>query len=173
DLCPIAAHHLSSALPRRPPRSTLFPYTTLFRSTVQLEDVLAGIGMRRRKEQRQPRIDRILLCVEEACESRVPGLGKLPQHHGRELRHLRAGDAHDADAAASGWRCRGYDGVRASHVERLARLPPEPVGKEAVRAERAGSRDSTARPRSPPAQRRAAPPALSRASPPRPPRSGG
>src|SRR5256885_12306438 len=27
---------------RRPPRSTLFPYTTLFRSSVTLEDVVCG-----------------------------------------------------------------------------------------------------------------------------------
>src|SRR2546430_12468814 len=30
---------------RRPPRSTLFPYTTLFRSFIQAEDELAAIGM--------------------------------------------------------------------------------------------------------------------------------
>src|SRR3712207_8878058 len=32
---------------RRPPRSTLFPYTTLFRS----EDRLAGLGLRQRRRE--------------------------------------------------------------------------------------------------------------------------
>src|SRR3712207_9172198 len=30
---------------RRPPRSTLFPYTTLFRSTVELADDRGGLGV--------------------------------------------------------------------------------------------------------------------------------
>src|SRR3982750_4963177 len=32
---------------RRPPRSTLFPYTTLFRSVVLREEVRSGVGRRR------------------------------------------------------------------------------------------------------------------------------
>src|SRR3989449_2394518 len=37
---------------RRPPRSTLFPYTTLFRSHGQGDDVAAGPGARGRLRQR-------------------------------------------------------------------------------------------------------------------------
>src|SRR3712207_8438967 len=37
---------------RRPPRSTLFPYTTLFRSALQ--DVGAGAPVRARKAAREP-----------------------------------------------------------------------------------------------------------------------
>src|SRR5258707_8296947 len=38
---------------RRPPRSTLFPYTTLFRSWADPVDALAGWGMRNRHFWRQ------------------------------------------------------------------------------------------------------------------------
>src|SRR3712207_7803034 len=31
---------------RRPPRSTLFPYTTLFRSLTEVDDMRRGIGLR-------------------------------------------------------------------------------------------------------------------------------
>src|SRR3712207_7607406 len=41
---------------RRPPRSTLFPYTTLFRSRVRPDEITVGEGgqpvQRRRREQR-------------------------------------------------------------------------------------------------------------------------
>src|SRR3712207_7852094 len=36
---------------RRPPRSTLFPYTTLFRSVLDVGRTLAGIPARRRPDQ--------------------------------------------------------------------------------------------------------------------------
>src|SRR3712207_8226149 len=44
---------------RRPPRSTLFPYTTLFRSEAQVDvavvrDVVARVGLRRRIEGTEP-----------------------------------------------------------------------------------------------------------------------
>src|SRR5690348_18122361 len=34
---------------RRPPRSTLFPYTTLFRSRLDAESASAGVGRRRQR----------------------------------------------------------------------------------------------------------------------------
>src|SRR2546430_12126075 len=40
---------------RRPPRSTLFPYTTLFRSLQQLLPVRAGPGGEQRLQLRAPR----------------------------------------------------------------------------------------------------------------------
>src|SRR5256885_12269122 len=39
---------------RRPPRSTLFPYTTLFRSLVNLRDASAGIRRQRQADQQMP-----------------------------------------------------------------------------------------------------------------------
>src|SRR3712207_7605285 len=36
---------------RRPPRSTLFPYTTLFRSVVERADEPLGVAVRERPEQ--------------------------------------------------------------------------------------------------------------------------
>src|SRR5688572_31253127 len=58
---------------RRPPRSTLFPYTTLFRSAVPVRGVdsqPAGAG------QEEPG-----LLAEGAA---VPGRGGVPAHAGRE-----------------------------------------------------------------------------------------
>ena len=39
--------------------------------SVQLEHVFAGVGMRRRKEQREPGIDRLALPIQEAREGRA------------------------------------------------------------------------------------------------------
>src|SRR3712207_8882942 len=39
---------------RRPPRSTLFPYTTLFRSGPRGADPLPGVGRRARPDRRVP-----------------------------------------------------------------------------------------------------------------------
>src|SRR5882762_4348653 len=44
---------------------------------VQLQDVLAGVGMRRGKEQRQARVDRLVLRVQKARKGHVAALGEL------------------------------------------------------------------------------------------------
>src|SRR2546429_2378280 len=41
---------------RRPPRSTLFPYTPLFRSTETVPDILARIVAHKRKELDAPKV---------------------------------------------------------------------------------------------------------------------
>src|SRR3712207_8602440 len=54
---------------RRPPRSTLFPYTTLFRSQTVLADRLRDHhGGVRRHDQRQQREDRLEDAVERGVE---------------------------------------------------------------------------------------------------------
>src|SRR3712207_7255162 len=53
---------------RRPPRSTLFPYPTLFRSVVQVEQpdavVLAGLGMPDRLAGQQVLVEPLLALAE-------------------------------------------------------------------------------------------------------------
>src|SRR2546421_8868866 len=56
---------------RRPPRSTLFPYTTLFRST--LGNVLVGVARRTRSlllELHIPRVGQPVTCPEPLQEER-------------------------------------------------------------------------------------------------------
>src|SRR3989454_7149625 len=43
---------------RRPPRSTLFPYTTLFRSGGLPPELAGDVRVGRRREQREKRLDR-------------------------------------------------------------------------------------------------------------------
>src|SRR2546430_6145288 len=43
---------------RRPPRSTLFPYTTLFRSLIRAVEPLVGLDLMRRRRPRAKREDR-------------------------------------------------------------------------------------------------------------------
>src|SRR3712207_7779518 len=68
---------------RRPPRSTLFPYTTLFRSRVVLELVLVGTEV---FEQR-PELGREELLLEQALERRalVGARGRAARRHLRLL----------------------------------------------------------------------------------------
>src|SRR2546430_2938953 len=62
---------------RRPPRSTLFPYTTLFRSRVRQAGGVAGRGEER------------LAAAEELAEDRdVAGHHREPRGHG--LQHRRS-----------------------------------------------------------------------------------
>src|SRR2546426_8173487 len=44
---------------RRPPRSTLFPYTTLFRSHAEVGHIPAPIGQHGLEERLEPRRDRV------------------------------------------------------------------------------------------------------------------
>src|SRR5258707_7787455 len=84
---------------RRPPRSTLFPYTTLFRSDVE-EDVLVGVLRLEEKELRDDQVGRDL--VDRADEeyhpfleqARVDVVGALAppallDHHGDQAQALR------------------------------------------------------------------------------------
>src|SRR2546430_14418603 len=79
---------------RRPPRSTLFPYTTLFRSEV----VLAGHGILHRFEFHTdpvPDAEPAPFADEAEFDTRRPDLGRL-RHHGHVDVHrssgLRCGD---------------------------------------------------------------------------------
>src|SRR3712207_8210270 len=60
---------------RRPPRSTLFPYTTLFRSHLPLLSVVVGQGeldrLRRRVEEQQERVVRDLLAARPGLRDGV------------------------------------------------------------------------------------------------------
>src|SRR2546422_6944243 len=62
---------------RRPPRSTLFPYTTLFRS---LESLLGEQGLE-------------LLFLQGACDTPHPGLN-APAHLGRDRKSTRLNSSH-------------------------------------------------------------------------------
>src|SRR5438270_9544144 len=62
---------------RRPPRSTLFPYTTLFRSVQQGQH--AGIGQRADfvKHRRPAVVEKCFQCVEVRCRR---GLERSEEH---------------------------------------------------------------------------------------------
>src|SRR5215204_7565450 len=65
---------------RRPPRSTLFPYTTLFRSPVH-----AGPRGDRSAEPDQRRVDRRLRPGEQARRPKAPGVPAGERHLAPEL----------------------------------------------------------------------------------------
>src|SRR2546421_7876872 len=54
---------------RRPPRSTLFPYTTLFRSAIPLHARHGGLRQQRRRARRQRRLQAALLRVADHVRS--------------------------------------------------------------------------------------------------------
>src|SRR5690606_41122601 len=81
--------------PRRPPRSTLFPYTSLFRSACS-EPVPLAIGL----------IDAYL---------------GWARGHGRMLGPLFA-EFHDPNSIVSGYRERALDDIRAAVREKFAEL---------------------------------------------------
>src|SRR3712207_9000937 len=68
---------------RRPPRSTLFPYTTLFRSELPLDGVHAQpVGQRGEDLQRLPRLLLLLLRREETQRAHVvQPVGELDDQH--------------------------------------------------------------------------------------------
>src|SRR2546425_8011697 len=78
---------------RRPPRSTLFPYTTLFRSHVQLLEQVEALDHAVVLEQPEPRADDRLV---ERGQGRVrPPLDRLEreqQQHRGETHRERDGD---------------------------------------------------------------------------------
>ncbi len=94
------------------------------RSTVavQLEHMLAGVGVRAREEERQAGIDRLLRGIEEARESRPARQRQLAEQHGGDLGYPRTRNAYDPDAASSRRGRRRHDGVGAAHAG--VRLPP-------------------------------------------------
>src|SRR3712207_8279720 len=62
---------------RRPPRSTLFPYTTLFRSLEILDQVALGTGLDRLEEVgvvlgdgKDDNLDLREFCADESCRDR-------------------------------------------------------------------------------------------------------
>src|SRR2546426_10705475 len=90
---------------RRPPRSTLFPYTTLFRSTVDAFDV---------DEQ------------AEAIGSPADGLGRETAIHARDPRQLEAGDVVGRQGRLDP--AERADGADAGEEQR--RRPGRPPGEE-------------------------------------------
>src|SRR2546427_12676463 len=69
---------------RRPPRSTLFPYTTLFRSTVAQPDLQPSCFLRRGRcrflcpKLCKGRSTNFLYCIDELCMGRLPMLCHRP-----------------------------------------------------------------------------------------------
>src|SRR3989441_11489028 len=106
---------------RRPPRSTLFPYTTLFRSRILLDDGLVSLGVTR--------------IVAPRVEGRVVDGGTLTSHKGMNLPGLHVSapaltekDREDAEhAAAAGAEYLGLSFVRRAEDlgELRALVPPD------------------------------------------------
>src|SRR3712207_8152525 len=81
---------------RRPPRSTLFPYTTLFRSTSRVKPPIAvstienarnGRRQTHRSTRRERRSERqVLRAQRRRCRRKAPGVrGKRSEEHTSEL----------------------------------------------------------------------------------------
>src|SRR3712207_8129877 len=66
---------------RRPPRSTLFPYTTLFRSAYRGRDRRGNSGQHDRGEEGRPRT----ACPQQAVVGRVDAEGSRSEEHTSEL----------------------------------------------------------------------------------------
>src|SRR5947199_4042871 len=73
---------------RRPPGSTLFPYTTLFRSRLELSLELGAHGRQRLRRHRHqpPRLHRLR---PEVCRRSLRRLGRRSEEHTSELQSLR------------------------------------------------------------------------------------
>src|SRR3712207_7459182 len=71
---------------RRPPRSTLFPYTTLFRSTLALADCEAAIENFKRAIELDPKFALAHSGLGAAYANRVfKGMGDRSEEHTSEL----------------------------------------------------------------------------------------
>src|SRR5256885_3236760 len=83
---------------RRPPRSTLFPYTTLFRSTLGevTDDRKGDRGETQRQERRERHVEPPAARDRDQCAQRNPSQHSLP---GLARRHLGR-QAHAPEAAA-------------------------------------------------------------------------
>src|SRR3712207_8558459 len=79
---------------RRPPRSTLFPYTTLFRSAVERQQREAGDDRRQRERQVDERVDEAL--AAEVVADQHPGDDRA--HHrvdrGEDRKSTRLNSSH-------------------------------------------------------------------------------
>src|SRR5687767_15660070 len=71
---------------RRPPRSTLFPYTTLFRSVIEARQPEDGVGAGAQRRLRSERADdRVEQTLRRADDRRNPGRS---EEHTSELQSL-------------------------------------------------------------------------------------
>jgi hypothetical protein len=73
---------------------------------LQLEHVFAGVGMRRRKVDRQAAVDRRALPVEKGHEGRVPRLEDAAAERGREPGEARARKCGRCRSRRDRWRWR-------------------------------------------------------------------
>ena len=93
---------------QRPPRAELrHPRDQCFEHqrsavAVQLEDVLAGVGMRSGEEEREAGIDRILRGIEEAGKSGPARQRQLAEQHGGDFGHPRTRNAYYPDPPLPG-----------------------------------------------------------------------
>src|SRR2546422_6045872 len=65
---------------RRPPRSTLFPYTTLFRSPVHLLDRARHVLERHQADALEPLRAYLTIVVEPVVVGACPGRGRSEEH---------------------------------------------------------------------------------------------
>src|SRR2546422_6489675 len=87
---------------RRPPRSTLFPYTTLFRSHARVERQLRGGPIANRLEALDPRLERriarlawgALHAGELAFRQRECALHAVEQRAARDRKSTRLNSSH-------------------------------------------------------------------------------
>src|SRR3712207_7813931 len=70
---------------RRPPRSTLFPYTTLFRSLRRHPLEVEGRHRHRRRQERGLDVQRDQQAEEQRRGARVAGVGIRSEEHTSEL----------------------------------------------------------------------------------------
>src|SRR2546430_15808030 len=128
---------------RRPPRSTLFPYTTLFRSLFQGHHEVSGVEGRAPPENRaecaQGHADR---AGHDQRQARVPGAGDIEEvEHFARRRHSRDPQA-DAEHEA-GAECRrvgDHDGSPSRWRTTKAAAMPAAMKMATATSERSDSR---------------------------------
>src|SRR5256885_16324862 len=103
---------------RRPPRSTLFPYTTLFRSHVDLRDVRAVVEPHLHLEPGRARLDVGDRADHLLVEPVVPALGDDLVPLAPVRRRTPQGAAEELDAVLEG---EALERVDAAAVEQAAR----------------------------------------------------
>src|SRR5688572_31272786 len=80
---------------RRPPRSTLFPYTTLFRSRVQPGDAAReSVDERRARDRTQRRHARQTAAAEDRSRPREPRADPHGVGHGLDRKSTRLNSSH-------------------------------------------------------------------------------